>query len=179
MVAPLRTTPVMRHPVNSTLVSDAASSTAPARSHRSKRTSRQRNPLRWRPARSALIQTLSRSSTCARCAPTSTSPPACTHSHCARDSRRAGAGSRSPGTSGGSGARLGGTRTPGPGSGGPDGARLGAAAAHRRPGGVPLGPAVASFLAERDLAPSSHRVYVLALGRLLDRLGADTPLSPR
>jgi integrase len=49
-------------------------------------------------------------------------------------------------------------------------------------GGAPLGPAVASFLAERDLAPSSHRVYVLALDRLLDRLGADTPLaqvSPR
>ena len=49
-------------------------------------------------------------------------------------------------------------------------------------GGEPLGPAVASFLAERDLAPSSHRVYVLALHRLLDRLGADTPLaqvSPR
>jgi len=49
-------------------------------------------------------------------------------------------------------------------------------------GGEPLGPAVASFLAERDLAPSSHRVYVLALHRLLDRVGADTPLaevSPR
>jgi site-specific recombinase XerD len=49
-------------------------------------------------------------------------------------------------------------------------------------GGAPLGPAVASFLAERDLAPSSHRVYVLALDRHLDRLGADTPLaqvSPR
>ena len=49
-------------------------------------------------------------------------------------------------------------------------------------GGQPLGPAVASFLAERDLAPSSHRVYVLALHRLLDRLGTDTPLaevSPR
>src|SRR5450759_3119338 len=49
-------------------------------------------------------------------------------------------------------------------------------------GGEPLGPAVASFLAERDLAPSSHRVYVFALDRLLDRLGADTPLaqvSPR
>jgi hypothetical protein len=49
-------------------------------------------------------------------------------------------------------------------------------------GDEPLGPAVASFLAERDLAPSSHRVYVLALDRLLDRLGADTPLaqvSPR
>ena len=49
-------------------------------------------------------------------------------------------------------------------------------------GGEPLGPAVASFLAERDLAPSSHRVYVLALHRLLDRLGTDTPLaevSPR
>jgi len=45
-------------------------------------------------------------------------------------------------------------------------------------GGEPLGPAVASFLAERDLAPSSHRVYVLALDRLLDRLGADTPLAP-
>jgi len=46
-------------------------------------------------------------------------------------------------------------------------------------GGEPLGPAVASFLAERDLAPSSHRVYVFALDRLLDRLGADTPPSPR
>src|SRR5664279_155165 len=49
-------------------------------------------------------------------------------------------------------------------------------------GGEPLGPAVASFLAERDLAPSSRRVYVLALHRLLDRVGADTPLaevSPR
>src|SRR5664279_4677367 len=50
-------------------------------------------------------------------------------------------------------------------------------------GGAPLGPAVASFLAERDLAPSSHRVYVFALDRLLDRLGADTPplaqVSPR
>src|SRR5664279_5447558 len=45
-------------------------------------------------------------------------------------------------------------------------------------GGEPLGPAVASFLAERDLAPSSHRVYVLALDRLLDRLGADTPPRP-
>ena len=45
-------------------------------------------------------------------------------------------------------------------------------------GGERLGPAVASFLAERDLAPSSHRVYVLALDRLLDRLGADTPLAP-
>src|SRR5664280_1023098 len=49
-------------------------------------------------------------------------------------------------------------------------------------GGEPLGPAVASFLAERDLAPSSRRIYVLALHRLLDRVGADTPLaevSPR
>ena len=45
-------------------------------------------------------------------------------------------------------------------------------------GGEPLGPAVASFLAERDLAPSSRRGYVLALRRLRDRLGADTP-SPR
>src|SRR5659263_233113 len=42
-------------------------------------------------------------------------------------------------------------------------------------GGEPLGPAVASFLAERDLAPSSRRVYVLALHRLLDRVDADTP----
>jgi len=39
-----------------------------------------------------------------------------------------------------------------------------------------LGPAAASFLAERDLAPSSHRVYALALGRLVEVLGADTPL---
>jgi hypothetical protein len=38
-------------------------------------------------------------------------------------------------------------------------------------------PAVASFLVERDLAPSSHRVYALALGRLQDQLSADTPVA--
>lgn len=32
------------------------------------------------------------------------------------------------------------------------------------------------FLVERDLAPSTHRVYALALGRLVEVLGADTPL---
>lgn len=42
--------------------------------------------------------------------------------------------------------------------------------------GEALGQAVVSFLAERDLAPSSHRVYALALGRLSAELGPDTPL---
>ena len=40
----------------------------------------------------------------------------------------------------------------------------------------------AAFLSERDLAPSSHRVYALALDRLTDHLGPDTPVeqvSPR
>ena len=40
----------------------------------------------------------------------------------------------------------------------------------------PLGRAVAAFLAERDLAPSTHRVYKLALDRLIAHLGPDTPL---
>jgi len=40
-----------------------------------------------------------------------------------------------------------------------------------------LGPAVVSFLAERDLAPTSHRVYSLALRRLTAELGADSPLA--
>ena len=41
---------------------------------------------------------------------------------------------------------------------------------------------MAAFLTERDLAPSSHRVYVFALARLTDHLGPDTPVeqvSPR
>jgi len=33
-------------------------------------------------------------------------------------------------------------------------------------GGEPLDKTVAAFLTERDLAPSSHRVYALALARL-------------
>ncbi|MGH3847148.1 MAG: hypothetical protein ACRDS0_37870, partial [Pseudonocardiaceae bacterium] len=41
----------------------------------------------------------------------------------------------------------------------------------------PLGPAVDCFLTERDLAPSTHRVYALALHRLVAVLGADTPLD--
>lgn len=40
-----------------------------------------------------------------------------------------------------------------------------------------LAPAVAAFLAERDLAPSSHRVYALALDRLVDYLGPERPLA--
>lgn len=51
-----------------------------------------------------------------------------------------------------------------------------------RPEGEALGAAVACFLAERDLAPSSHRVYALALDRLVAHLGPDKPLaqvSPR
>ena len=49
-------------------------------------------------------------------------------------------------------------------------------------GGEPLDKAVAAFLSERDLAPSSHRVYALALARLTDHLSPDTPVeqvSPR
>lgn len=46
-----------------------------------------------------------------------------------------------------------------------------------RPAGETLGPAVAAFLAERDLAPSSHRVYALALDRLIEHLGPDKPLA--
>ncbi|MGH9022009.1 MAG: tyrosine-type recombinase/integrase [Acidimicrobiia bacterium] len=46
-----------------------------------------------------------------------------------------------------------------------------------RPPGEPLGAATAAFLAERDLAPSSRRVYALALGRLVSHFGADTPLT--
>lgn len=51
-----------------------------------------------------------------------------------------------------------------------------------RPAGEALGPAVAVFLAERDLAPSSHRVYALALARLVEHLGPERSLaqvSPR
>ena len=42
--------------------------------------------------------------------------------------------------------------------------------------GEALGDAVDCFLAERDLAPSSHRVYALALGRLTEHLGPATLL---
>ena len=40
-----------------------------------------------------------------------------------------------------------------------------------------LDTAIACFLAERDLAPSSHRVYALALARLQNQLGPDTPIG--
>ena len=43
--------------------------------------------------------------------------------------------------------------------------------------GERLDTAIACFLAERDLAPSTHRVYALALARLQEQLGADTPVS--
>jgi hypothetical protein len=49
-------------------------------------------------------------------------------------------------------------------------------------GGEPLAAAVAAFLTDRDLAPSSHRVYVFTLARLTDHLGPETPVeqvSPR
>jgi len=46
-----------------------------------------------------------------------------------------------------------------------------------RPAGEPLRAAVTAFLAERDLAPSSRRVYALALDRLVRHLGPDTPLA--
>src|SRR5664280_1093718 len=49
-------------------------------------------------------------------------------------------------------------------------------------GGEPLDAAVAAFLTDRDLAPSSHRVYVFTLARLPDHLGPETPVeqvSPR
>jgi hypothetical protein len=40
-----------------------------------------------------------------------------------------------------------------------------------------LGPAVAGFLTDRDLAPSSHRVYALTLIRLVAQLGPDMPVA--
>ena len=43
--------------------------------------------------------------------------------------------------------------------------------------GEALGTAVAAFMAERDLAASSARVYQLALDRLVSYLGAETPVS--
>jgi hypothetical protein len=52
--------------------------------------------------------------------------------------------------------------------------------AHVRPTAPPaihgerLDTAIAAFLVERDLAPSSHRVYALALSRLQDQLGVPT-----
>jgi len=45
------------------------------------------------------------------------------------------------------------------------------------PAGESVCEAVACFLAERDLAPSSYRVYALALGRLSEQLAPNTPLS--
>jgi hypothetical protein len=36
---------------------------------------------------------------------------------------------------------------------------------------------VAAFLIERDLAPSSHRVYALTLNRLVEQLGPDLPVA--
>jgi hypothetical protein len=45
------------------------------------------------------------------------------------------------------------------------------------PAGKSVRQAVACFLAERDLAPSSYRVYALALGRLTEQLAPNTPLS--
>src|SRR5664279_5474452 len=41
----------------------------------------------------------------------------------------------------------------------------------------PLGRAVAAFLTERDLAPSSRRVYALTLNRFVAQLGPDTPVA--
>lgn len=46
-----------------------------------------------------------------------------------------------------------------------------------RGAGEALGAAVDWFLAERDLAPSSRRVYAMALARLTDHLGP--PCCPR
>jgi integrase/recombinase XerC/integrase/recombinase XerD len=40
-----------------------------------------------------------------------------------------------------------------------------------------LAEAVAAYFAERDLAPTSRRVYALTLERLVTRLGADTPIG--
>ena len=40
-----------------------------------------------------------------------------------------------------------------------------------------LSPAVAGFLTDRDLAPSSHRVYALTLDRLVGQLGPDMPVA--
>lgn len=43
--------------------------------------------------------------------------------------------------------------------------------------GQSLGEAVDAFLIERDLAPSSHRVYALALQALVGHLGSETALG--
>ena len=40
-----------------------------------------------------------------------------------------------------------------------------------------LAPAVAGFLTDRDLAPSSHRVYALTLDRIIGQLGPDIPVA--
>ena len=40
-----------------------------------------------------------------------------------------------------------------------------------------LSAAVAGFLTDRDLAPSSHRVYALTLDRLVGQLGPDLPVA--
>jgi hypothetical protein len=45
------------------------------------------------------------------------------------------------------------------------------------PHGAAMATAVRTFLAERDLAPASRRVYALALQRLIEYLGADTAVS--
>jgi hypothetical protein len=45
------------------------------------------------------------------------------------------------------------------------------------PGGESVREAVVCFLTERDLAPSSQRVYALAPGRLGEQLAPDMPLS--
>jgi hypothetical protein len=45
------------------------------------------------------------------------------------------------------------------------------------PGGESVRNAVACFLTERDLAPSSERVYALALRRLGEQLAPNSPLS--
>ena len=59
---PLRTTPVIRQSTKATRVRSHPSRTAPERSHRTKRMSRQRRPLMCRPASSPLVHTVSRSS---------------------------------------------------------------------------------------------------------------------
>jgi len=49
--------------------------------------------------------------------------------------------------------------------------------AYCEPDAQRLSPAVAGFLTDRDLAPSSHRMYTLTMDRLVGQLGPDMPVA--
>jgi hypothetical protein len=49
--------------------------------------------------------------------------------------------------------------------------------AYCEPDAQRLSPAVAGFVTDRDLAPSSHRMYTLTMDRLVGQLGPDMPVA--